>query len=514
MRIHTPLHSSTLIVVVIVFLIGCNESPGDLVGPDAVGPDVVSTDSSVAFAKAGSVAAMLASSSPAMGYTNCPWGSSDCNPTIASIAAINFDQVNQDLGFVADPLDLYPYILIPPRAHWQSIQRLMPGSGRFLALSRSQQTSIDGIAITIVEMGDHNSHGALYASNRIPNAPHNIPETDRVVSHLAMPYRFEHAGGIQAIGNYLAVAYEDTDRIKDAIVQFYDMRDPEHPVKLYSVTISGAKKLAAAAITKLQDGTFLLVAYAYANSHPIVFYKSSNTSLGSANFQKINAIYKPGGWEGFSSLNLITTDDGKLYLVGMYNTSAFPTEGNNYAEVYPVRYDAGSNAYSLGNQISSSRFLPTTDWTGERRCNFNAASGLYVDWEGQLIMYCAPHNGLEDISGELHFYLKSYYLRPNPPPQPYMVTSVRASIENGHAKLEWDGAPHALYYIVYRNSTTSLTGATQLMYYDRTSFVDESMSVSGMGTGRNADLLYSVVAVGANPLDEIGPYNWHAYIRR
>jgi hypothetical protein len=133
-------------------------------------------------------------------------GSADCNVCVAdATAAIGRLRSHGDgLGF---RMNGTPDVSL--FQHWEGVQRLMGGGGRYLAVSRVVPDESTDVSFVIVEMGSRNALGQRFRSNRL-NPSRDIDETppaanDGVVVTVPHEPGFTHAGGMQALGNVLAV---------------------------------------------------------------------------------------------------------------------------------------------------------------------------------------------------------------------------------------------------------------------------------------------------------------------
>jgi hypothetical protein len=142
-------------------------------------------------------------------------------------------------------------------------------------------------------------------------------------------------------------------------------------------------RASAVGITRLADGRYLMVV-GVRSSKAMVFYVSEGTALDAGvAFQWIGT--RTGVTVGgFQNMNLVTQCDGTIFLVGTHNTSLPPPSlGSDLVRWYRLENteDGGVGIIPVG-----SRQLVC------RRCNFGAGAGLYIDPEGQLLVYAVEHN--------------------------------------------------------------------------------------------------------------------------
>jgi len=273
-------------------------------------------------------------------------------------------------------------------AHWQGIQRVPGGDGRWLVLSRSRAD----IGFVTVRLGSRAAGGARFGSNRLD--PERDPEAtpppadDAAVRELPAPGGFRHGGGMQMLGQVLVVPFEGG--AGHSVVAFYDLADPARPRLLHLMTHEGLPPpsdpghASAAGVVKLADGRFLLLVGEH-SSKVLDFYVSEGSSLdpASLSFRWITTM-QGVVTGGFQNMNLVTQCDGALYLVGTHNTSLPPPAlGSDMIRWYRLVNGPGGE---IAIQPEGNRHLVC------RKCNFAAGAGLYVDPAGQLLLYAVAHN--------------------------------------------------------------------------------------------------------------------------
>src|SRR5688572_4709084 len=110
---------------------------------------------------------------PPLAAAPCPYGSDDCNACVAdAVGAINRLRSHGDaMGF---HMNGTPDVTFSK--HWQGVQRLMSGAGRYLAISRSLPDGSVDVSFVIVEMATRNGDAVRFRSNRL-NPDHSIFNT-------------------------------------------------------------------------------------------------------------------------------------------------------------------------------------------------------------------------------------------------------------------------------------------------------------------------------------------------
>lgn len=273
-------------------------------------------------------------------------------------------------------------------AHWQGIQRVPGGDGRWLVLSRSRSDA----GFLMVHLGSRAEGGDRFGSNRVSpdRAPGETPPPpeDGVVRALPAPEGFTHGGGMQMLGQVLVVPFEGGGR--HSVVAFYDLSRPEAPRLLHLLRHEGLPPpsdpghASAAGLVKLADGRFLLLVGEH-SSKVLDFYVSDGTALDPAEltFRWITTL-KGVVTGGFQNMNLVTQCDGTVYLVGTHNTSLPPPAlGSDMIRWYRLANGADNQ---LEIHLEGTRHLVC------RRCNFAAGAGLYVNPSGEVLLYAVAHN--------------------------------------------------------------------------------------------------------------------------
>jgi hypothetical protein len=397
-----------------------------------------------------------------LGETDCAWGSRDCNPCVKDVvASFNRLQPQGDilayhLGGQPDPSwtghwwndDFWsdPSIGEGYTGHWQGVQRLMVGDGRYMVVTLDDVEHQGGhwSAFEVVRMGSRDGTGERWRSNRLaPTTAVNDtapPAADLAVATAYIDPDKKHPGSPQSLGEYLVVGTGTN-------IHWYDLRNPEAPCRVGPhdptypqakgpILMREGKSGSSSAAAKLSDGRYILVV-ASSDAHPLDFYVSTQPSLlESTNPAVLDTIQfvtlthewdkqeaLPGGeplllcekpphrfcWDAFQSISLVTDcDSGKLYLVATSNWNGDATcypdwlpkiggkcqwDGSEYASLYAVRYVPSDAAVQL-EKVAEKRF---DGWYGykmqgsEKHYNLDAAGGVYVDPLGQLYLYSTEH---------------------------------------------------------------------------------------------------------------------------
>jgi hypothetical protein len=352
---------------------------------------------------------------PLQGWGPCAWGSADCNVCVPdAVDAVNRLRDHGDImGF---HMNGAPDVTMSK--HWQGVQRLMGGGGRFLAVSRSLPDEDTDVGFVIVEMGSRNDEGVRFRSNKLdPDRFFEFtppPLEDGVAAIVPHEPGFTHAGGMQALGNVLAVPFEDGGTSK---VVFYDVGDPRHPVRLANdvdhVVDGGSSEAGTATLGKLADGRFLLI-IGRADANILDFYVSTGTDLRTTGYERfttwdeddvVSELCGPFGcmcgllgtdceFGNYQNVNLVQQCDGTLYLAGTHASSVLGA-GADFVDLYRLENGTG-NAVLITKVAKRHLFC---SYRGFTHCEGDAAGGLYVDPAGQLLVYLTEHDNDGPIEG-------------------------------------------------------------------------------------------------------------------
>jgi hypothetical protein len=234
-----------------------------------------------------------------------------------------------------------PWDYPPSQKHLQSIQYIDAGTdARFIVTSLSD------------EPGDSNNEAAVQLTRTyqfgVEGADLDAVVYQQLLKNIPGLGRFNHPGGAQLIGEYLFLALEDLQAPTtapatgvwlvdaDAATLEFQYTVPTHPADIpdgKEVEGLGDRHQATTAVTRLDDGTFLLASCVYEECDFINFFKSRGTSLAdNPSFAFVDQWHRSSGnigpeqWSDCppQNMNFVTQEDGALYLVmfGGEGTSA------------------------------------------------------------------------------------------------------------------------------------------------------------------------------------------------
>lgn len=331
-----------------------------------------------------------------IGYVSHEWGADGHNPCLPEVdAALSGLRSHGDImGFQMNGAQDVSLM----RGHWQGVQRPMTDSVQYLYVSRSGAE----IAFVVVKMESRNPAATRFRSNRLnpalPLHETSPPAGDRIIKEVAGEPGFDHAGGMQIIGNILAVPFED-HKNKSCVV-LYDLKNPEDPAKFHVLDHSNVTSPSdpgqgsAVGLTKLQDGRYLMVVGVH-SSKVLDFYVSNATSLRDPALKFERFYTQKGGLVGgFQNLNFINQCDGKIFMVGTHNTGwPPPSQGANHVRWYQLKNGpANTLAIEKVGAMELHCEYPTAALASVVHCNLGAGGGIYIDRNRQVYVYGVEHD--------------------------------------------------------------------------------------------------------------------------
>jgi hypothetical protein len=296
--------------------------------------------------------------------------------------------------------------------------------------------------LLIVRMGSRPKDGERLRSNRLVRNTETEDSTpnsaDEVVKLITFDGTggwpsFGHPGGMQVIGDVLAVALEhpylqsDIDANLNAI-QFIDVSNPENPVplKLFRFPVDDDATAGVVAITPIAGGKHLMIITGK-DGQKVRVFESNGASLKSPllDWQQ-KYIWRPSdnpvnppcwtipatpqtpafswGWPDGGILDYAHQQlhfvreggpDGQLYLLGTRNDNALPGPfGDDMIDAYRVTWDGST--FSLG--CAAQKHVVTAGSSDDslifetKTADFQAGGGMYVTPTGELIIYGTEHD--------------------------------------------------------------------------------------------------------------------------
>ena len=199
-----------------------------------------------------------------------------------------------------------------------------------------------------------------------------------------------HPGGIQLLGNILAIPVEEYKKSEIGKIFFFDYTEVSNSQKLPILIDIPQTKAGAVFFHRFWDGKYLVGSY---NMSRIDFYFSNSTNLldgfeKAPRFgierKKFGLGGKPPFEFGAQVINLIPQCDGKLFIVLFQNNGkgAPIFSGEDQALLFSLDFNA------KGDQVN---LVAMKNFSCVKNCNFAAATGSFIDEQGKLFIYSSPH---------------------------------------------------------------------------------------------------------------------------
>lgn len=228
------------------------------------------------------------------------------------------------------------------------------------------------------------------------------PAEDGFVARIDLNPTLWHAGGMALLGDVLAVPIENSDA-GGSRVEFFGFRDPTRPTDLACGIARPGVKAGAVALTRMEDGRFLVGVWSDSELRPpqqhLDFYMSTSTSLLGT------------GWNGpfcftievarlpkYQTIALLWNLDElgertDLHLLGFENGAKFPPDpaGPNYGHIYHVSLPRELGGFSDTLELEGLD-PPKLFHCVDGFSDMDAATGVYRSPTGILGVYCAHHH--------------------------------------------------------------------------------------------------------------------------
>lgn len=272
--------------------------------------------------------------------------------------------------------------------HFQGVQRLL--DSEYFVFSGGDYNRKAG-HIYVGKLGSKAGQ-EIWGRNRAPWR--RTPKQDKLIAKIPVgSSTWWHPGGLQVIGDILVVPSEDYKVTNTAIIEFFDMSDPENPVRFEHTVTRTHQDAGGVAITKLANGKFLMGIHA---SPEIDFYVSRSKNIQDGFNEDKYVSWNKGnvqGMEGFkmgfggSSMNFIKQCDGQLFAATFSNDgkTAPIFNGKDWMSVFKVEFNEGYSAAPTVTKIVEKALKC------KGKCNFDAGVGTYVTPAGELHVYGINH---------------------------------------------------------------------------------------------------------------------------
>lgn len=292
-----------------------------------------------------------------------------------------------------------------PTDHIQGIVRHPNPRVPIFYISISNTTGLmagDDGEIAVVELATRDlSIQDRMRSNRLAGPPTSgtAPHpADRVIGS----YRFtdyDHPGGMQICGNILAVPLEGpTSGGTTGRIAFFDISNPRNPVRM-AYNFNASHDIGVCGLTQLDDGRYFMVLTWGSNETIRFFLSQPNDITTLALYDSMDESEVIGNWPvgglqaAHQSLSLIKQSDGRIFMIGMHNTSnASPVPlGEDRAVLYRLTFGVGIQQVFIQEVRTTQLYCgDLTAQTGSNG-NFAAGGGAWVSPSGELMLYATTH---------------------------------------------------------------------------------------------------------------------------
>lgn len=383
----------------------------------------------------GALLTTSASAQDLVGETRCGYGAPDCNPCVNNVqdaftrisdrptAQIRYKSHGGDR---LPPFDEELFTFQDNPTHVQGIVRLSGvgadadpnGLGPWFAFTRAFPGRVGGSGLFVVQLGDLPTHGGFPVATRATGKPPAGRETRSYYPILGL----DHAGGLQAIGQHVALASSCDKCEENGYLHTYNLADPTSPNAWETALRIGdqgepgnVRVVTSAAITKLASGQFLVFVQGKDSTHEGWFYTSEGTILSGETRWIYRGYWQRqlGGSNEYQNTQLVTEcGTGDLYMVGSGNadydgtaddvvqTAFGVTPGNDHLSLLKLAPDAWS--YATMDVVNVRDFHPGD---GDY-CTFRAGASVHVTPDNRLAAYCSTRKANESLGGDPDSKLK------------------------------------------------------------------------------------------------------------
>lgn len=279
--------------------------------------------------------------------------------------------------------------------HRQGIQRLRTTTNNYFIVSTSTEkgsyTGIQYAGIEIINMGTRANYTEALTSGGVTTT--SSPNTqDNIVKYLYLSSdHLRHAGGIQVMGHYAVVPFEDEDDGYTARFRIANLSDPENASWQHSSVTrkkgnsSEQKNAGAAALTRLNNGHYMVMIFGNSSEEVEVFV-SSNTTMPTSSYSW-NSVHQentPFGNASYQNVQFVTDCTGKLYVLGTHNSD----DVHDWADLWRVTFseDGTYNPYFGVDDVSHrSPRCRSNNTDNIYYCSFKAGAGVYINVWGRSI---------------------------------------------------------------------------------------------------------------------------------
>ncbi|WP_437980915.1 hypothetical protein [Sorangium sp. So ce117] len=275
--------------------------------------------------------------------------------------------------------------------HHQGIQRLARDYNYLLVTTSVQGDARPGFEV--VRLGSLSNNPWLLGRNASPS---RLPSCSDAIVHYqsddsGMPY--DHSGGLQVNGEYVIVPFEKNDDQATAGFRIARLSNPLNPQwsPLVLRTRGQTVNAGAVSLTLLSSGRYLAFVFGH-NSDDVEVFVSSEAAMpyfGSSSSTWISqaSVSTPFGGAEYQGLQLVTQCDGQLFVAGTHRNKWFDED---WVDLW--RVDLSATFVPGFTEVASRHMSCSSAATGNKRyCAFDAGAGIYVDPDGEILLYGVEH---------------------------------------------------------------------------------------------------------------------------
>jgi hypothetical protein len=278
--------------------------------------------------------------------------------------------------------------------HFQGIQRI----GQHLIVSGGIKSGTRRSQLVVILMKSKSKSGP-WALPKYGFSYKKPSPDDKIVKVVDIDRQNWHAGGIQAVGDVLAVPVYGHGSSSE--IRYFDFRDPENgPTEIEEIKLIKTDiKSKAVALARLPNDHYMTMIwddenfdFHYCNSPDILsgFAKDRNARI---NKTEVKGEFQPGGGGisgggTYQSINFVLDTDDTVYFVATRNQEkASPTfHGKDFADLFKVLWPNGFEAEPEIHYVDHKQI-----YCYNQQCNFGAGAGIYIDDPKHFFLYGASH---------------------------------------------------------------------------------------------------------------------------
>jgi hypothetical protein len=285
--------------------------------------------------------------------------------------------------------------------HVQSITRFAGGfdnDRRWIAVSRKHE--VDRAGFFLVHLAD--ADGADGGRLLIPGKAYPSDPVAGRETRFYYPVRDTgHPGGMQAFGQFLAIASEAPEGLS-SFIDIYDFRGgpgagrvlQRFMIPLSTPSFPTKRIIGGVAMATLRDGRYLMFVLGQDKVREGWFFVSNGTNLTSTTqWLPLSYVKGDSSWDEYQNVTLVTEcNSNQLYVVATGNATYLSDvlPGTDHGDLFRL------SANSAGNVVMT-RVARKTFVSEDGFCTFRAGATVHADKDGKLILYCHAHHANTDI---------------------------------------------------------------------------------------------------------------------